>query len=177
LRGAMAKWLLVGGVLILSGCRHVGTPLMTKAEPGIEAKPVIAPTVLDTDHDGMPDDWEKAHGLNINSGEDANGDPDGDGLSNLTEYRQGSDPHDYYNGVLPKLTDLQPDGELGPRGALRLLVTDAQGRPLKNAPVTFKEKEGGHKFIAAPGEQPRSEIEVRSGPDGIAIVYVIGGPP
>jgi hypothetical protein len=46
---------------------------------------------LDNDNDGMPDAWELAHGLNpfLN---DAAGDLDGDGISNLAEYRTGSDP-------------------------------------------------------------------------------------
>ena len=42
-----------------------------------------APT--DTDHDGMPDTWEKAHGLNPNS-QDHNGDRDYDGYTNIEEY-------------------------------------------------------------------------------------------
>jgi hypothetical protein len=37
----------------------------------------------DNDHDGIPDDWEKAHGINPN---DANGDMTGDGYSNLEKY-------------------------------------------------------------------------------------------
>ena len=46
---------------------------------------------LDNDNDGMPDAWEIAHGLNplVN---DAAGDLDGDGISNLAEYLAGSDP-------------------------------------------------------------------------------------
>jgi hypothetical protein len=43
-----------------------------------------APT--DSDHDGMPDAWEAAHGLNPNSATDRNGDYDNDGFSNLEEY-------------------------------------------------------------------------------------------
>ena len=46
----------------------------------------------DTDNDGMPDSWEALYpGLNPNL-DDADGDLDGDGLSNLYEYTNGTDP-------------------------------------------------------------------------------------
>jgi hypothetical protein len=40
----------------------------------------------DTDHDGIPDAWETAHGLNPNDPNDANEDSNGDGYSNLEKY-------------------------------------------------------------------------------------------
>ena len=43
----------------------------------------------DSDHDGMPDAWESANGLNPNDPADANGDSVGDGYTNLERYLNG----------------------------------------------------------------------------------------
>jgi len=40
----------------------------------------------DTDQDGIPNDWEKAHGLNPKESSDGNADRDRDGYTNLEEY-------------------------------------------------------------------------------------------
>ena len=40
----------------------------------------------DSDHDGMPDEWEKANGLNPNDPSDGNKDGVGDGYTNLERY-------------------------------------------------------------------------------------------
>jgi hypothetical protein len=55
---------------------------------------VHGPVCVDWDGDGMPDDWEIAHGLNP-AGNDANLDPDGDGVPNWLEYERGTDPFNW----------------------------------------------------------------------------------
>ncbi|HEX2855167.1 MAG TPA: hypothetical protein VHO24_18175 [Opitutaceae bacterium] len=46
----------------------------------------------DTDGDGMPDEWETAHGLNPKSAADASTDLNGDGYTNIEDYINGLDP-------------------------------------------------------------------------------------
>jgi hypothetical protein len=47
---------------------------------------------LDSDQNGLPDAWEQLYFGHI--GVDPNADPDGDGMSNLQEYRAGTNPND-----------------------------------------------------------------------------------
>jgi pectate lyase len=54
----------------------------------------------DADHDGMPDAWEKEHGLDAADAGDGAADADGDGYTNLEEYLNKTDPKraiDYLN--------------------------------------------------------------------------------
>lgn len=55
----------------------------------------------DSDHDGMPDAWETAHGLNPHDAADASKDADGDGYTNIEEYLNGTDPHQYVDYTNP----------------------------------------------------------------------------
>lgn len=46
----------------------------------------------DTDRDGLPDDWEKKHGLNPNDASDASSDRNNDGYTNIEDFINGLDP-------------------------------------------------------------------------------------
>lgn len=50
------------------------------------------PAPVDVDNDGMPDEWEKRHGLSATNADDRNLDPDQDGYTNLEEFLNGTDP-------------------------------------------------------------------------------------
>lgn len=63
-----------------------------------ESESGTEPGVADSDNDGLPDDWENAYGLvatDNGSGDPNNGpdgDPDGDGATNIEEYEGDTDP-------------------------------------------------------------------------------------
>ena len=54
----------------------------------------VGTSLLDTDGDGMPDNWEATYGLNSNDPSDASLDTDHDRLTNLQEYLSGTNPLD-----------------------------------------------------------------------------------
>ena len=73
-------------------------PLREGGWPGLKSGPVLP----DSDHDGMPDDWEVRHGLNPRDPSDAAADPDHDGYTNVEEYLNGTDPAGYVDYRDPK---------------------------------------------------------------------------
>jgi hypothetical protein len=62
----------------------------------------LASNLADSDRDGMHDLWESANGLDPLNPADAGMDADGDGVSNIREYRFGSNP----NNDLSRPTDI-----------------------------------------------------------------------
>ncbi len=64
--------------------------------------------IVDSDGDGIPDWWEDLFGLNKNSAADAALDSDGDGMSNLAEFRAGTDPRNPASAF--RVTSLAPAG-------------------------------------------------------------------
>jgi ligand-binding sensor domain-containing protein len=60
---------------------------------GLSASQSVSVTVLaDYDRDGMPNEWEQGYEFNPIDPADALNDLDGDGLSNLAEYKRGTHP-------------------------------------------------------------------------------------
>ncbi|MCI0746014.1 MAG: lamin tail domain-containing protein [Verrucomicrobia subdivision 3 bacterium] len=59
----------------------------------LAAAPTPGPSgVLDSDGDGMPNSWENLYMFNPNNPNDADDDPDNDGMTNLEEYMAGTHP-------------------------------------------------------------------------------------
>ena len=67
---------------------------MANANPGVAAPSATIAVLADGDHDGIPDEWESANGLNPTDPLDGQLDSDGDGMKNRDEFVAGTDPQD-----------------------------------------------------------------------------------
>ncbi len=79
-----------------SKVKACGRPIPAGYEicPFCKVKQTIVKVEVDTDHDGLPNDWEKKYGLNPADPADAAKDSDGDGFTNLEEFQAKTDPKD-----------------------------------------------------------------------------------
>ncbi len=69
---------------------ETGDPIVRERRTGFVVR--WLPPELDADQDAMPDTWESSFGLDPNSAADAEEDWDADGLSNVEEFRAGTNP-------------------------------------------------------------------------------------
>lgn len=88
-------------------------------------------------------------------------DSDEDGVADADEVRRGTDPKDYYDGVLPELTFLGGEGQSGEAGAvMKWPVTVQVGQAFVDAPVKFSSEKV---WLSADGVSDWShELTVRS---------------
>jgi len=76
---------------IVSEVRNrAGSVIDSQAQVGSWPEYRSAPPVLDSDHDGMPDDWEQRHGFDPQNSADGSSDKDGDGYTNVEEFLNNS---------------------------------------------------------------------------------------
>jgi hypothetical protein len=83
--GYAPKWVQELEELVKVG--FITNPAQVGGYPKYEGTPYA-----DTDGDGLPDDWETAHGLNPKDPSDATGDLNGDGYTNIEDFINGLDP-------------------------------------------------------------------------------------
>jgi hypothetical protein len=83
--GYAAKWVKELGDLVKVG--FVTNPSEVGGYPEYKGTPYV-----DSDGDGMPDDWETTHGLNPHDPSDAVKDLNGDGYTNIEKFIYGLDP-------------------------------------------------------------------------------------
>lgn len=126
----------------------------------------------DTDGDGIPDDWERTHGLDPEDPEDAVDDDDDDEWSNRDEYWAGTDPQDrlsrlHIDALVPlaggwEMTfhsgadrtysvDFSPLNAPGSWNSLTNLPPGAAGS--RTAPLTLPEGDGGFLRLTVPSSQ------------------------
>jgi hypothetical protein len=101
------------------------------------------PVCVDWEGDGIPDDWEIAHGLDPTV-DDSGLDPDFDGLTNLEEYQRGFDPlnpDSDGDGILDGEEGKKKDEEEGRTGSftrgVQIISSDETGITLELWTDTF----------------------------------------
>ena len=129
----------------------------------------------DSDEDGLPDKWEYQYFGSLIATVQGGGvgfeeDFDHDGLTNVQEFEQGSDPTDYYSGVPADLRKVSGDqqstlpGVFAPQPLVISVYDDVPPNAtlLPDAPVTFTVISGGGKLSLTPTGSGTDTVTTRT---------------
>lgn len=131
--------------------------------------------LVDSNGNGMDDRWEMQYFWDLEHA--AEGDEDGDGLTNLQEFQQGSDPTDYFNGSTPMIEIVSGDNQMSDPEtfapeALTVRVLSPAGVLLVNAPVTFAVTQSwGNLALTPDGNLEWGSVTVRTDTHGNAAAF------
>lgn len=117
---------------VRTGKPHFGRDGIIDSQAEVGGWPELKslPAPLDSDQDGMPDAWEKKHGLDPEEPADRNGDRDADGYTNLEEY---------LNSVVPRA-----------RGRSEIGLTTGEAMEAKHAWQSRPTREGKSPWLEVP---------------------------
>ncbi len=143
----------------------------------LNASAITAQYNIDHDHNGLADRWELLYFGAI--GQDADRDPDGDGLTNRDEFLGGTNPQRYFDATTVTLTIVGGNNQTGVAGhtlpqPLKVEVfKDSDTAPLPNAPVVFTIAQGGGGFLSdlSGGSQLPNPVTILGGADGVAQAF------
>lgn len=130
--------------------------------------------LFDTNHNGLDDRWELEYFGNLN--QTANGDFDGDGISNLQELLRGTNPRDYFNGITPVIEIAGGNNQVGEPGTFlskpfKVRLRNSAGQPLVNAPVRFTISDGAGALATVLNGPPQQSLLLRTDVNGEAAAY------
>lgn len=100
----------------------------------------------DDDRDGMPDAWERAHGLDPADGADHRADADADGYTNLEEWLNETDPREPFPWAAPPT------------------LSPAPGTPFTDSLVVTVEAAGRPVHVTTDGSEPTAASALYTGP-------------
>ncbi len=122
----------------------------------------------------LPDDWQIADFGH--TGVDPSGDADGDGRSNFNEFLHGTNPNDYFDGVVPEVAIISGNAQQGDQSSLLpvpfIVRVTQTGQSLVNAPVRFSVPANSGAFTLSPFENASFDtLTARTNSVGLATVY------